>query len=125
MLYRDGHYALTTYVSGLSVECLFRGFRAKKGLPFRSDHSLEPLSEEAGFPELVPALDRQQFVTAFGELLLRWRNSHRFRSNDVLRRYLKGLKLDRGIKGDFVKENARIASSAAIEVIGIGVRLWK
>lgn len=123
--YSHGNHALTVYISGLSAECLFRAFRAKKGMPFRSDHSLDGLSEDAGFPDALPQADRQRFVVTLAEVINRWRNSHRFRSNEALRRFLKGLKLDRGIRGDYVKENARIASSGALEVIAIGIRQWQ
>jgi hypothetical protein len=42
-----------------------------------------------------------------------------------MRRFLKGLKLDRGVKGDFLKENARQVSSSAIELINLGVKQWQ
>src|SRR5215211_5435039 len=84
-LYRTGHYALTIYASGLAAECLFRAFRAKKGLPFRSDHPLEDLAREAGFPEMVPAGEREKFDAGLSDIIVRWRNNHRFRSNVALR----------------------------------------
>lgn len=124
-LYERCNYALTVYVSGLAVECLFRVFREKKGLPFRSDHSLAELAEEAGSPNCLVGEDHRRFLIALGDLVLRWRNSHRFRSHEALRRFLKGLELDRRIKGDFVKENSRVASSAALEIVRIGVQKWE
>lgn len=80
-LYSQGHFALAMYVSGLAAECVFRAFRKRKGLPFRSDHALAPLAAEAGFPELVPAGDRVRFDAALAELIVGWQNVHRFRSN--------------------------------------------
>lgn len=124
-IYATGHYALTIYVSGVAAECMFRAFRAVKGLPFRSDHALKSLSDEADFPSLVPTGSRPRFDTALGELIVVWRNSHRFRSNDAMRRFLKRLKLDRGVRGDFLKENARRVSSSAIELMGLGARRWR
>jgi len=123
-LYAGGHYALTLYVSGLAAECLFRAFRTKKKLPFRSDHVLEPLAEEAGFPAMIQTEDRPRFDAAMADMVIRWRNNHRFRSNTAARRFLKDLALDRGIKGDFLKENARIVSSRAHELVSLGVQKW-
>lgn len=122
--YENGDYALTVYVSGVAVECLFRAFRDRRGLPFRSDHQLTELAEEAGFPGLIPERDRERFDAALADIVIRWRNNHRFRSKEALRRFLKGLRLDRGIKRDFLKENARRMSSGAIELIGLGVDQW-
>src|SRR4051794_25589288 len=94
----NGDYALTIYVSGVGVECLFRAFRARRGLPFRSDHALADLGEEAGFPALVPERHRVRFDAALADVVVRWRNNHRFRSKAALRRFLKWAKLDRGVK---------------------------
>ena len=123
-LYASERYSLTLYVSGLAAECLFRAFRAKKGLEFRSDHPLDPLAREAGFPELIPDKDRARFDAALANLIVRWRNNHRFRSNTAARRFLKDLGLDRGIKGDFLKENARLLSSSALELVNLGAIKW-
>jgi hypothetical protein len=124
-LYARGDYSLTIYVSGLSVECLFRAYRKKRGLPFRSDHHLGSLAKEAGFPDLLPDTDRKRYDAALGTLITGWRNAHRFRSRDAMRRFLKGLELDRWIKGDYLKENARRISSAAIALVGLGVQRWQ
>ncbi len=124
-LYIGGHYAMTIYASGLAAECLFRAFRAKRGMPFRRDHPLESLAREAGFPDLVPSGEQARFGAALADLIVRWRNNHRFRSNAAIKRFLKDLKLDRGIKGDFLKENARLISSQAIELVNVGVMRWR
>lgn len=44
LIYDRGNCVLTIYVSGLAVECMFRAFREKQGLPFRSDHKLAELA---------------------------------------------------------------------------------
>ena len=123
-LYAGGHYALTLYVSGLAAECLFRAFRAKKGLPFRSDHSLELLAKEAGFPDLVPQGRRERYDAALSNLIIRWHNVHRFRSNVAAQRFLKDRKLDRKIDGNYLKTNAKLLSSGAIELVNLGVLKW-
>ncbi len=124
-LYEDKQYVLTVYVAGLAAECLIRAFRARKGLPFRSDHPLIDLAREGGFPELVPSVHRAAFDAALSNLILHWRNNHRFRSNAALKRFFKDLKLDRHIKGDYLKENARLLSSNVLELAGLGVMKWR
>ena len=124
-LYIHGNHALLIYTSGLSVECMLRAYRMRKGLPFRSDHALGPIAEEAGLPDLLPETDRERYDAALATLIVGWRNLHRFRSKEAMRRFLKGLKLDRGIQGDFVKENARRISSAAYDLVGLGVQRWQ
>jgi hypothetical protein len=123
-LYRIEQYALTVYVSGLAAECLFRAFRAKKGLPFRSDHALHSLAREAGFPELIPGGEREKFDAALASLIVGWQNAHRFRSKEVMLRFMKSRKLDRKIKGDVVKERARRLCSSAVQLISLGERQW-
>jgi hypothetical protein len=115
---------LTIYVAGLAAECLFRAFRAQKGLAFRSDHSLEALSRDAGFPGLIPSADRTRFDAALVDMILGWQNSHRFCSENAIRTYIKRRGLDRGVKGDAVKELARRLSSGAVELVQLGVMQW-
>ncbi len=124
VLYDDGRYVLTMYVAGLAAECLFRAFRAKKGLPFRSDHSLDILSREAGFPQLIAGGDRLRFDAALAELMLGWQNRYRFCSQKAIRASLKNRRLDRGVKGDPVKEFARRLASTAVELVSIGIGPW-
>ena len=122
--YENGDYAVTIYLAGLSVECVLRAYRDKKGLAFRSDHALLELANESGFPTLLIGDERAEFDAAFALLVKGWRNSHRFRSKEAMRRYLKGQRLDRTIKGDFLKEVARRMSSAAVGVVHMGVKRW-
>jgi hypothetical protein len=112
------------YVAGLAAECLFRAFRAKKGLAFRADHSLFDLAREAGFPDMVPPTDRTRFDAALGDLILGWQNSHRFCSYNMIRGFLKKRRLDRGTRGDVVKEQARKLSSGAVDLVSLGVAQW-
>ncbi len=123
-LYDGGHHALLIYTAGLSVECLFRAYRARKELSFSSQHSLSLLATEAGFSNLLPEKEREIYDASLSDLIVGWDNVHRFRSNAEMRRFLKGLKLDRGVQGDFLKENARRLSSAAVVIINLGVQRW-
>jgi len=53
------------------------------------------------------------------------RNDLRYTSNVRLRRRFKKMKLDRGIRGNFLKENCRLAIEAATIILQIGVTKWK
>ena len=46
------------------------------------------------------------------------------RINAALRTFLRTQKLDRGIKGDYVKENGRRLLNAAKEIVNLGVTQW-
>ena len=41
-MHTRGEYVLAIYAAGLSVECLFRAYRNRRGLPFTADHTLTP-----------------------------------------------------------------------------------
>ena len=112
-LYTARAYPLAIYVCGLSVECLLKGLRRRAGSPFRPDHSLLALAGEAGLVDRLPRPDRRECSAALGVLVAVWQNNHRFRSEAVLRRWLKSERLDRRIKGDALKENARRCVEAA------------
>ena len=124
-LYERGNHALAIYPAGLAVECVFRAFRQKRGLAFTQEHKLAKLAEEAGFPQLVRERDRLEFDAATSALAGAWQNSHRFRSNDAMRRFLKQHAFDRGIKGDYLRENARRLTSRALVLVSLGVKQWK
>ena len=123
-LYDAGQYALAIYVAGVSAECLFRAFRRRTGLPPRFDHNLKALSEEAGFPQLIPTRRREAYDSALIRLIVGWENKHRYRSEASMLRWLKARKLDRKIKGSAVKENARRMTVSAAEIFLIGETRW-
>ena len=63
-------------------------------------------------------------MAALNNVVARWSNTYRFVSIDGLRADLRRRKLNRGIKGDFVKESARVAANAATLLVSIGVERW-
>ena len=123
-LYDIREYALAMYVAGLSAECLFRAHRERLGLPARTDHNLSELAAEAKFAASIPKSDRAAYELAMGRLIAGWENKHRFRSGESMRRWLKLRKLDRKIKGDPLKENARRMIGGAVALFNIGAKLW-
>ena len=108
VLFSARRYALAHYVAGLSVECLFLAYKARLDphASLRRDHNLRELAREGGIYSLVPSSQQAQIGSALGVVLLRWRNNHRYRSEEALRRFLKESGLDRRVKGDYLLTRA-------------------
>jgi hypothetical protein len=124
-LYNAGLYALSIYVSGLAVEAMFRAYRVRIDPQFDSRHDLYELEKASQFADIVPPSQRQLYAMAFAAVATRWSNNHRYRSDAAMRAYFRRNKLNRGIKGDFLKENARRIISGATELATIGKTQWK
>ena len=92
---------------------------------FSSRHNLYELWTESGIGAVVPMKYAGRYGTVLADVATRWSNSHRYRSENALRAFLKRGKLDRGIKGDFLKENARRIVNAATELVTLGILKWK
>jgi len=91
---------------------------------FTSEHKLAKLAEESGVYELIPRTHRETFDASVTASIASWHNSHRFRSEHAMQRFLKKAGLDRGIRGNYARENAKVAVSDALTVISLGVRKW-
>jgi hypothetical protein len=118
-------YVLAHYVAGLSVECLFRAYRLRTDRAFDERHDLWVLAKTSGFLGICPAQSRPKINAALGDVVSRWQNDHRYRSNESLQRFLRKKKLHIKIKGDFVKENSRRIVNAAFELVNLGASVWK
>ena len=123
-LYAAGKYVLTIYVAGLAVECMFRAYAARDGRPFRSDHSLKNHDDDARYSVRLTEAQYREANPALLRLIELWRNTHRYRSPRSMRRFLKASRLDRGIRGDFLKENARRAVVLADRLLTLGFERW-
>lgn len=123
--YERGLYVVAHYLAGLSVECLFRAYRVQKDQRFDARHDLHLLRKRSSFYEFIPIHRVVDVSTALHEVALRWSNDDRYRSKDALRRKLKNAKLDRGIRGDFLKENCGAIVQAALLLVSIGGHKWK
>jgi hypothetical protein len=124
-LYHDGQHVLAIYIAGVAVECMFRAYRARIDPEFSSRHDLIELAKESRIAEHVPAAMGEKYAADLGVVAWRWSNSHRYRSEAAVRKYFNRAGLDRGIKGDALKENARRLVNSAIDLVKLGDRLWK
>lgn len=123
-MYSARHFVQAIYLSGLAVECLFRAFRARRNLIFDERHDLWELARSSKILDLVPEGATTYFAGALATVTARWLNSHRYLGERGMRRFLKEHRLDRRIKGDFLKENARRILSAAFDIVNVGLNKW-
>ena len=91
---------------------------------FDSRHDLDRLFEIAKFSQAVGEDEIRKASMKMGVVILLWSNDHRFLSENALRRKFKRMRLDRGIRGDFLKELTRKLVSASQDLVTIGVRQW-
>jgi len=125
LLFEKARYALALYIAGVAVESLLRAYTFRLEAQLDAAHNLKLLLDVSNPQSLATPAESRQLFTAIDELYRRWRNDLRYTSNDRLRRRLKKDKLDRGIRGDFLKVNCRIAIEKATTILKIGMATWK
>jgi len=123
-LYDSENYVLASYVAGIAVECIFRGYRMRSTSDVSARHDLYELARESKFVDRVHERLFAKYASDLVIVATRWNNSHRYRSEEALRKYLKRAHLDRRVKGDFLKENVRKMVNAANDLVTLGDRLW-
>jgi hypothetical protein len=138
-IYRGGAgYALAMYVAGLAVECMLRAHKMRKDTTFDERHDLKRLFQASGMLDADPAILQEKGLSEAGarrhfrelqasmvDVYDLWTNDYRFASETRLRAHLKFRKLDRGIKGDFVKARARKLLESAQRLIDKGIFQWQ
>jgi hypothetical protein len=124
-LHETQNHVLSHYVAGLAVECIFRAYITRKRSHFDNKHDLRNLAKSAGFFAIISTANAEAMGVALGVVVERWLNSHRYRSVQAMESFLRGRGLNRGVKGDFLKENSRLIVNAAFEIVSLGSRQWK
>jgi HEPN domain-containing protein len=123
-LYEQGDYVLAIYVAGVAVESMLRSLTLRRGSVFPTNHELDALRRAARFFDDVDELILQSAGRQFADVATRWSNLHRYRSTAAMKTFLKHGRFDRRIRGDFLKENARIVVAGATTVVQIGEKKW-
>lgn len=125
-LWDSGLYVLANYTAGLAAECILRAYavRHSEANWNVAHHDLRLWYREAKFDLLLPASKRDVIGAARSTLQLNWENRQRYSSLDLLKAEFKRKNLDRGIRGDFVKEVTRNTIDAAREIVSLGARQW-
>ena len=124
-LHNSGNYVGSIYLSSVSAECMFRAYAARNTDDFDSRHDLTRLLRASGISEIISVSQRRNIGAALGNIWARWKNNYRYASEELIRAELKKLKLDRGIKGDWLKYNSMTVLDSALTVLSIGVKKWK
>jgi HEPN domain-containing protein len=124
-LYALRRYALSHYAAGLAVECLLRGYRYRIDPEFDSRHSLSLLFDSCGLNRVMSSSGLFRMRVLLSEIIRRWSNDLRFLSGRELRQRLKRARLDRGVKGDFVKESSRRILGDARGFLALGMDQWQ
>jgi HEPN domain-containing protein len=125
LLYEAAQYAFALYAAGVAVESLLRAYIVRIEPVFETAHNLPKLLNESKLRQVVTPDESELIDISLITLARRWKNDLRYTSNNRLRRRLKKLKLDRGRRGDFLKENCRIAIDMAATILRIGAAKWK
>ena len=121
-LHADGRYVMAHYVAGLAVECILRAYQYRLNPVFSGRHDLQALYRDARFASIVAPDEEQKVTSALIEIVRRWSNSHRYRSERALRLFLRRANL--GQTGKFVRESSRRIVDAAIVIVDQGVLKW-
>ena len=124
VMYTSERFVDAVYLAGVAVECILRAY-ADESDEFEARHDLSRLMKAATLERFVGEKQRQTISAALGEVWSRWKNNYRYIPDPRLRKEFKRLELDRGIRGDALKENARVALENAMIVVNKGTFQWK
>ncbi len=124
-MYAEYRFVDAIYLAGVAVECVLRAFAIEESDEFEGRHDLSRLMKVATLERFVGDKQRQAISAALGEVWARWKNNYRYVADQRLRSEIKRLQLDRGIKGDALKENARVALESALTIVNKGTFQWK
>ena len=114
------NYPQANYIAGLAVECILRAYAWNYDRTFDCRHDIAAWYDAARFDDAVPPKRVEEIAAALGIIVTHWMNSQRYCSTQFLRAYFKQFKLDRGIRGDFVKELTRRTVDAAFVLVSLG-----
>ena len=121
-LHDTGRYVMSHYLAGLAAECILRAYQYRLSPVFSGRHDLQTLYRDAKFDDGMMPEQKTNTVAALTEVTRRWSNSHRYRSEDALRLFLRRANIGR--TGKFVRESSRRITNAAAVIGEIGVLRW-
>ena len=124
-MYAGRRFVDAIYLARVAVECILRAFATEETDELEGRHDLSRLMKAATLERFVGEKQRQAISAALGEVWARWKNNYRYVGDSRLRSEIKRLELDRGIKGDTLKENARMALENALTIVNKGTFQWK
>lgn len=123
-LHTSQRFALAHYVAGLAVECMLRAFKSRLDPILDERHDLNRLARRGRFFDRASETRLPILAAWLGEVVTRWDNGHRYRSESALRKFLTKRRLFVG-KGDLLTNSSRRIVNAAVEVVTYGAQQWK
>jgi HEPN domain-containing protein len=123
-LYELSRYSAAIYLAGVAVECILRAYILRKTKDFESRHDLSDLMRKSSIADFIPPKQNREFGMYLTTVWRRWKNNYRYASISRLSSEFRDIGLCTGIKGDPLKENARITLSASEKIINAGVLAW-
>lgn len=117
-------YPVAIYISGLATECMLRAYKRLITDELDEKHDLPKLFRNSKIIEYLPSVHQVDYGEYLGVVVTNWNNLHRYRSDALMRSWFKKHRLDRGIKGDFLKEISRKIFDASFEMVTLGEKKW-
>lgn len=123
-LHESKDYFLAHYIAGLAVECHLRAYLRLVTNEFDSRHDLRELAKESGFYGIVPRRLREEFISDFDTLNLRWRSNQRYYSKRQFLDYMTEIRAEFRQSGDRWKNVSRRLLGLANKVTEQGEAKW-
>lgn len=123
-LYELSRYSAAIYLAGVAVECLLRAYILRETKEFESRHDLTDLMRKSSIADFIPPQQNREFGAYLTTVWRRWKNNYRYASISRLSSEFRDMGLFSGIKGDPLKENARVTILATEKIISAGVLAW-
>lgn len=120
-LFSAKDYVAAIYLAGVAAESMLRAYRVRFEPAFDARHDLLELARTSNLD--VPDRLKPQLGEALGHVWARWKNGYRYVSAARLTNDLRKRKLAPK-RGDILEHNARIAVSAALTIVALGVTQW-
>lgn len=120
---RDGSWMQSTWLES-QRSAFFEHLRVVKAESSMVDMTWVDFSRQPRLSALSERSNAPGLAFHLGEVWSRWKNNYRYVGDERLRVEIKRLQLDRGLKGDSLKENARIVVEIAFEIVNKGTFQW-
>ena len=123
-LHKECRFSAAIYLAGVGIECLLKAYIVRQNPEFDERHDLRDLLKSSDLMSFVQTKDRKQVGAWLSDIWARWKNNYRYASDARLKTEFKRLELDRGIEGDFLKENSRLVIESALQLQAKGEDQW-
>ncbi|HBJ85919.1 MAG TPA: hypothetical protein DDZ88_19035 [Verrucomicrobiales bacterium] len=124
-LHEQERFSAAIYLAGVGIECLLRAYIVRKNPAFDERHDLREMLKSSDLDLFVKVGDRQQVAAWLTDVWTRWKNDYRYASDERLKSEFKRRELDRGINGNFLKENSRLVIETALQLQAKGELQWR